>query len=94
MLIIRCALLRLLVCARNVFFAPFVSSALWLWEMSLSSRRRIRGYSFAFKCVSVTCVFLILEGAFIVYRWTISNKLSSTELEKMIPLEEGDYKVT
>ena len=57
------------------------------------SRRRTEGIPFVFKCIAVACIFLFLEGAFVVHRWISTSKLTTVDLEELIPLEEGDYKV-
>lgn len=55
--------------------------------------RRTDGSPFIFKCLAVTCVFLLIEGVFIVHRWIKASEITTWELENMIPIEEGNNQV-
>ena len=58
----------------------------------LSTTRRLDGF-FITKCIAVTCAFIFLEGFFLANRWVKSSIVTTEELDVLIPLQKGDYKV-
>jgi len=59
----------------------------------LSFSRRLDGI-FITKCIVVMCAFIILEGVFVANRWISSSIVTTEKLDSLIPLQDGEYKVS